>query len=231
MIVHVDGRVEYQDANVPEPEPEPEAAAEPTQMKEAGAETFHFGSGLREIEDGAVSPAVPIPTFEEEDFADEPSEEMQRDFSPEEEAPPPEPEAPPAEEVSLAPDVDVFADAESDIPAEPPSPAYKVAASPDSPDLKDIAGFGNSGLAGARDGALRYTVFVEGIDTADVRNAFREAITDRKFMWDTDQILRSLRHGEVKITNVSAGKAYILISRLRTLPVKVRWEQYAVHQT
>jgi len=104
-------------------------------------------------------------------------------------------------------------------------------ATPDSPDLSDIARFGNSEDARTSDGSLRYTVFVTGIDTADVREAFREAITDRKLVWDIDQILRSLKNGEVAIENVTPPKAYILITRLRNLPVNVRWEQYAISQT
>jgi hypothetical protein len=104
-------------------------------------------------------------------------------------------------------------------------------ATPDSPDLSDIARFGNSENARTADGSLRYTVFVTGIDTADVREAFREAITDRKLVWDIDQILRSLKNGEVAIENVTPPKAYILITRLRNLPVNVRWEQYAISQT
>lgn len=113
---------------------------------------------------------------------------------------------------------------------EPPPPAYNSAPS-NSPDLSDIARFGNSDLAGSRDGALRYTLFIEGIDTLDVRAAFREAITDRKFVWDIDSILRQVRNGEVTIQNVAPSKAHILIARLRNLPVKVRWEQYAISQT
>lgn len=114
---------------------------------------------------------------------------------------------------------------------EPAPPAYTSASSPGSSDLSDVARFGNSDISGSRDGALRYTVFIEGIDTSDVRIAFREALTDRKFVWDIDNILRSVRNGEVTIPNVSPAKAYILISRLRNLPLRVRWEQYAIHQT
>jgi len=99
-----------------------------------------------------------------------------------------------------------------------------------SPDLSDIARFGNSDSA-ANEGSLRYRVFVVGIDTADVRESFREAITDRKMMWDTEEILRSIKNGEVELQNISPAKAYIIISRLRTLPVQIRWEQYAIAQT
>lgn len=116
--------------------------------------------------------------------------------------------------------------------AENPEPSvYQSAPKPaDSPDLSDLADFANSPESGGREGPLRYNLQVTGIDTSDVREAFREAITDRKFMWDTDQILRSIRHGEVKITNVAPGKAHMLISRLRNLPVKITWEQNAIIQ-
>lgn len=115
--------------------------------------------------------------------------------------------------------------------ATPPPAVYTSATSNASPDLSDIARFGNSEISGGRDGTLRYNLIIEGIDTADVREAFREAITDRKFVWDIDQILRSVRNGKVQIHNVAPTKGYILISRLRGLPLRIRWEQYAIQQT
>lgn len=118
------------------------------------------------------------------------------------------------------------------VPDNDPTEVYRPdAPAVDSPDLSDIAEFGNSDQASGRDGSLRYNLFITGIDTADVREAFREAITDRKLVWDIDQILRSLKNGEVEIQNVTPPKAYILISRLRAIPVQVRWEQYALSQT
>lgn len=101
---------------------------------------------------------------------------------------------------------------------------------PNSPDLSDLSQFANSSDSGGREGPLRYNLVLSGIDTSDVREAFREAITDRKFLWDTEQILRSIRHGEVRILNVAPGKAHMLISRLRNLPVKITWEQHAITQ-
>lgn len=109
-------------------------------------------------------------------------------------------------------------------------PMYQQGPPANSPDLSDLAAFANSSESGGREGPLRYNLAVSGIDTSDVREAFREAITDRKFMWDTDQILRSIRHGEVRIANVAPGKAYMLINRLRNLPVRVKWEQHAITQ-
>jgi hypothetical protein len=161
----------------------------------------------------AVEFREPERLFDEEvDTGDEPQEE----------------ERPP--EFEPQPKPDIFADPDEPSAVESET-VYRVPDTPaDSPDLSDIARFGNSEASSGRDGALRYNLRIHGIDTVDVREAFREALTDRKFLWDTDQILRSIRNGEVQIPNVAASKAYMLITRLRSLPVKVKWEQYAVHQ-
>lgn len=144
------------------------------------------------------------------------------EFGPEQAPSAPEPQV--AEEKP-----DIFAD-EEPIPVES-EPVYQApGARADSPDLSDIARFGNSDASSGRDGSLRYNLYIQGIDTVDVREALREALTDRKFLWDADAILRSIRNGEVALENIGASKAYILVSRLRSLQVKVRWEQHALHQ-
>jgi hypothetical protein len=148
-------------------------------------------------------------TPEQFEFEEQPHEFEAADFSAAEEAP--------AEEISSAVEE-----------APPPLPSTNDTASPD---LSDIAQFGNSETSSAREGSLRYNLFIAGIDTADVREAFREAITDRKMVWDTEQILRSIKNGEVQLRDISPVKAFILVSRLRELPVRVRWEQYAIAQT
>lgn len=114
---------------------------------------------------------------------------------------------------------------------DPPEAIIPPALDLASPDLSDIGRFGNSDASAVGEGSLRYNIHVTGIDTADVRSQFREAVTDKKMMWDTEQILRSIKNGEVKLTGMSAVKAYIIVSRLRGLPVEIRWEQYAISQT
>ena len=100
----------------------------------------------------------------------------------------------------------------------------------DSPELQDVAQFANSSESGGREGNLKYSIFVSGIDTADVREAFKEALTDKKLLWDLDEILKKIKLGQVKIENVSSTKAYVVVTRLKHLPVKVTWEQHAIHQ-
>lgn len=96
-------------------------------------------------------------------------------------------------------------------------------------DLSDIADYGNSALSQARDGTLRFHLYLTNIDTADIRKSVREILTDSRFLFDVDQIMNSIRDGAVKISDVTPVKAAILVQRLRPLSVGISWEQYAIH--
>lgn len=249
LLVHMDGTVEHASHQAMDPDPppavfppqQPEALAEPSDEApvadalENSLEVEAMG-GLNETADEdlsseaefteATNPSHPHIYSEEaliESVAEEPrfTAEPDAGVAPEEAAPAP-PEEIPAE-VS-------FEDA-AEPNEEPVVYSSEPAPEPKNPaDLSDLADFGNADLASGREGPLRYTLFISGIDTKDVRESFREALTDRKFVWDTDQILKSIREGQVKIENASATKAYMLVIRLRNLPLQVRWEQYVVHQ-
>lgn len=257
LIVHMDGRLEYQGASeVDQREPEAQKEAsevsklfppdraepleievgdeaqagyEPTQMRSADlVPPEKTGEGYRMPEDDMYDAARDYTSEIANHSGDEPPElaeplEPEKEFLGAESEPEPEPEQE-AQPQDLYPDFDG-----QEVPSQ--GAVYNSSDSPASPDMSDVARFGNSDISGGREGPLRYNLFIEGVDTVDVREAFREAITDRKLMWDTDQILRSLRNGRVNIQNIAPTKAYILITRLRGLPVQVRWEQYAISQT
>lgn len=219
LIVHMDGRVEYQGAQDLGGMDEEEVMVQP-ELEPSGA---FSAEPMREIEFGDEDLGNPkvdsVVANEPTRFDDELSENLAEEEPPQ--------EAEPEKEFIGEP----FPDFEDQANEAPPPPAYNAAPSSDSSDLGDIAAFGNSDLSGGREGSLRYNLLIEGIDTQDVREAFREAITDRKFMWDSDQILRSIRNGAVRIPNITPTKAYILIARLRGVPLQIRWEQYALSQT
>ncbi len=173
---------------------------------------------------------LPPQQFADDMDAEVPPPEGDFNLDEAEAAPPAEPE--PVAEVATEPPPleNAFDGSDSQEAADAP-PVYRTPGGPsDSPNLSDLAAFANSEDSGGREGPLRYTLLIHGIDTADVREAFREALTDRKFMWDIEQILRNIRQGFVKIENVSPGKAFILINRLRNLPLQIRWEQHAITQ-
>ncbi len=225
LLVHMDGRVEHSGAQVLE-----EAAAAPADapveqvVHAPDDEHSGFSGGQREIE------LEPTSETAESTLIQEPADFGPPDLSPAVEDEDSVPlEQPAHEDHDKSFHFTDQAEAETP-PAANYSPAPAAPTDPSSPDLSDIARFGNSDST-AHDGSLRYRIFITGIDTADVRNDFREAITDRKMMWDSDEILRGIKNGEVEMQNISPVKAYILISRLRTLPVQVRWEQYAIVQS
>lgn len=202
LLVHVDGRVEH--TSNQEDTPSLEASEPPSDFE----------------------PQAVFPPAQDMEFATE-AEEPVPDIG----APEPE-EHLPAElvepEVLEEPPQQMFDGSEPEQSGA--AEVYKPVNPPNSPDLSDLAGFANSQESGGREGPLRYNLSIAGIDTSDIREAFREAITDRKFMWDTEQIVRSIRNGEVRIANVSPVKAFILINRLRNLPLQVEWEQHAITQ-
>ena len=98
------------------------------------------------------------------------------------------------------------------------------------PDMSDVVNFANSEISQGKEGALRYNVFVSGIDTADVRAQVLEALSDARFLWSADDILGQIKNGAVVFRELTAVKSTVLVQRLRPLPVDVKWEQYAIHQ-
>lgn len=107
-------------------------------------------------------------------------------------------------------------------------PVYQVA--PTSSDMSDVVDFANSDVSQARDGVLRYNLRVTGIDTTDLRISVKEALTDKRFIWDIEAMIRGIQDGELLLEQISAVKAFIVVSRLAHLPIKISWTQQALSQ-
>lgn len=98
-------------------------------------------------------------------------------------------------------------------------------------DLRDIATFGNSEASLAKEGAYRFNISISGIDSADMKRDVRDALTDTRFLWDLDDVLSRIEGGTLKLKDMPAVKSAIIIQRLKILPVDIKWEQYAIHQS
>ena len=103
------------------------------------------------------------------------------------------------------------------------------AVSPDDP--LGLNEFANSEISQAKDGFLMFRVHISGIDSKEIRESIREAIVDQRFAWDPERIMASISKGALKVDRLSPIKASILVSRLKRLPVQIRWEQYAITQS
>lgn len=105
-----------------------------------------------------------------------------------------------------------------------------VALSPENPNSINISEYANSEFSQGKNGAFVYNVSISDIDSKEIREFLREAINDTRFNWDTQTIISQIKKGELLLKNLSPVKASILINRIKRLPVKIRWEQYAITQ-
>jgi hypothetical protein len=110
-------------------------------------------------------------------------------------------------------------------PAGPGVPATPIE------DLRSIADYGNSEESLAREGAYKFTLHVSGIDTAEIKQEVKYALGDSRFLWDIDALLATVKEGELTLVDVSAVKAALAVQRLKLLPVDIKWEQHAIHQS
>lgn len=96
--------------------------------------------------------------------------------------------------------------------------------------MKELADYGNSQLSSAREGAYSYDISIAGIDSADLRTAIKEALTDPLFLWDSEALVREAKQGELKIPKVTAVKAALIVQRLKGLPLDVKWVQHVLFE-
>ncbi len=101
---------------------------------------------------------------------------------------------------------------------------------PKGSDSINISDYANSEFSQGKNGAFVYNVSISDIDSKEIREFLREAINDTRFNWDSQTIISQIKKGELLLKNLSPVKASILINRIKRLPVKIRWEQYAITQ-
>ncbi len=90
---------------------------------------------------------------------------------------------------------------------------------------KDISDYGNSETQIAH---LNYDLNISGIDSAEVMALLKEAIEDSRFGWDANELIRTIRSGEMTFEKLNPVKAYILSKRLQFIDVEKVWKQNAV---
>ncbi|MEK6555480.1 MAG: hypothetical protein AABZ31_09580 [Bdellovibrionota bacterium] len=100
----------------------------------------------------------------------------------------------------------------------------------ENPDMREVAAFGNSDASLAREGGYRFNLSIYGIDSSDIRQEVKDALTDARFLWDLESLLGKIDQGVLQLNDLSAVKSALIVQRLKTLPVDIKWEQYAIHQ-
>ncbi len=109
---------------------------------------------------------------------------------------------------------------------QPDPPPEFVAPESELESLDDVAEFGNSDTLSRPEGSLRYRIEVSGVDSPELRALLREALMDKRFMWDVEDLLKGIRAGGLKLSDLSPVKAHLIISRLQATSLDIVWEQY-----
>lgn len=74
---------------------------------------------------------------------------------------------------------------------------------------------------------LRYDLEITGIDTADLRREVMESLMDKKLGWNVEDLMARITGGSLTLKGVTAVKAHVVVQRLKTLPLEMRWDQHA----
>lgn len=98
----------------------------------------------------------------------------------------------------------------------------------DSASLDDVVEFGNSALSSSQTGGILYDIYLSGIDTAEIREEIRLHVGDRKFLWNVEDVMRSIKNGRLVIRRVNAVKAALFIQRIKHLDVDIQWKQHEI---
>ena len=94
----------------------------------------------------------------------------------------------------------------------------------DNKPLQDVIDYANSS-DNLDLGDFYYNVIVSGIDSKNLRESVLDALDDSRFGWKKEEVGSQIKNGCLNLERINAAKTYILISYLKFLPVKVRWDQ------
>lgn len=148
---------------------------------------------------------------------------------PEENAPSAEPEYNPVPEMDPEDKTELLQDSSDEI-AHPYDGDYEYSfdseAAASESSVEDIASFANATNSAVP--PLSYRIELSGIDSIEIRRELKNALTDRRFLWDVERLMRSIEGGQLVIDSVAPVKAYVLVARIISLPIEIKWEQNAV---
>ncbi len=89
----------------------------------------------------------------------------------------------------------------------------------------EVEDYGNSVESSGKEGLFMVQVTISGVDTPELRQSLEQALTDKKIGWDTSEIMRSMRQGKLVLPEINAAKASVVINRLKSLPIELKWAQ------
>lgn len=89
----------------------------------------------------------------------------------------------------------------------------------------DIERYGNSNST--NEGPLLYSITISGIDSQELRERVKDALADRRLLFDVDGLMREIKGGKILLREVSSLKTHVLVNQLFSLPLTFEWGQEA----
>lgn len=124
--------------------------------------------------------------------------------------------------VSEAPLSDFFSSipdsSQEQVPEREPTKVIAV-----SPDLGEIAEFGNQKLESTGSGGLFYNIEISGIDSPELRQQLELALSDKKLEMQAQALFAKIKNGTLNLVQVHPVKAAVLVSRLKGSALKIKW--------
>ncbi len=98
-------------------------------------------------------------------------------------------------------------------------------------EMSDISEFSNSTQSSLQDGYIKYKIYLGGLEDSEIKKMVFDELSDKKLLLGAHDLLQSIGHdGQLCIDSLSAIKASIIINRLKSLGVKIAWDQYDIRK-
>ena len=71
---------------------------------------------------------------------------------------------------------------------------------------------------------LTYSLLIAGVDTGELRQKLLEILSDKRFLWDPQEVIRNLKSGHVEVGPLSAIKCAIILRRISEYNFEVKYK-------
>jgi hypothetical protein len=91
----------------------------------------------------------------------------------------------------------------------------------------DVQSFGNDT---SETGLLSFDIEISGIDLGETKRDLIEALEDKRFGWNIDDLTQNMKGGKLTLSNVSAPKIIVLVKRITALGLVLNWRHHVSTQ-
>jgi hypothetical protein len=91
----------------------------------------------------------------------------------------------------------------------------------------DVQSFGNDV---SETGLLSFDIEISGIDLGETKRDLIEALDDKRFGWNVEDLTQNMKDGKLTLSNISAPKIIVLVKRITALGLVLNWRHHVSTQ-